>query len=344
MNNHTGEEWTADELLELGRSYQGAAVMAAAADLDLLPLLARGPLAAGEVARRLESDRRGIVMLLDALTALRLLEKEGEVYGLAPGLAGFFQEEGPQSILAMTQHQANCLRNWAQLARVIRTGQKADRTPSVRGAERDLAAFIGAMDNVSAPVAAEVIRAVEPLRFRHLLDVGGASGTWTIAFLRACPEGVATLFDLPPVMPMAARRLAAAGLAGRTTLAPGDFMVDPLPRGADLAWVSAIVHQNSRAQNRSLFANVFQALTPGGRIALRDLVMDESRTRPVAGALFALNMLAATAGGGTFTFAELREDLEAAGFSGVRLARQDQTMNSVVVAARPAFNSTAAPG
>ena len=112
-------------------------------------------------------------------------------------------------------------------------------------------------------------------------------------------------------------------------------MTDTLPGGADLAWVSAIVHQNSRAQNRRLFANVFQALAPGGRLALRELVMEESRTRPVAGALFALNMLVATEGGGTFTFNELKEDLQASGFAHVRLARQDGTMNSVVVAARP---------
>ena len=113
-------------------------------------------------------------------------------------------------------------------------------------------------------------------------------------------------------------------------------MKDTLPAGADLAWVSAIAHQNSRVQNQHLFANVFQALHPGGRIAIRDLVMDPDRTRPVAGALFALNMLVATPGGGTYTLAEFDEDLRTAGFDGVKLVRQDQTMNSVVLATRPA--------
>ena len=79
------------------------------------------------------------------------------------------------------------------------------------------------------------------------------------------------------------------------------------------------MHQNSRAQNRALFSKVFAALAPGGRIAIRDILMEEDRTRPVAGALFAVNMLVATEGGGTFTFAELREDLEAAGFAEVAL-------------------------
>ena len=74
---------------------------------------------------------------------------------------------------------------------------------------------------------------------------------------------------------------------------------------------------------------------PGGRIAIRDILMEEDRTRPVAGALFAVNMLVATEGGGTFTLAELREDLEAAGFAEVALARQDEAMNAIVVAKKP---------
>ena len=112
-------------------------------------------------------------------------------------------------------------------------------------------------------------------------------------------------------------------------------MVDSLPRGADLAWVSAIVHQNSRAQNRALFNKVFQALTLGGRIAIRDVLMERTRTRPAAGALFAVNMLVATEGGGTFTFAELQQDLAAAGFRQAGVQRRDEGMNSIVIATKP---------
>ena len=238
-------------------------------------------------------------------------------------------------MLAMAQHQAQCLRNWAQLAQVVKTGRPAPCMPGVRGRDGAQEAFIGAMHNISAPNADQVIQAVQPLRFQHLLDIGGASGTWTIAFLRACPSAQATLFDLPHVITMAQRRLCAAGLDKRVNLVPGDFTRDALPSGADLAWVSAIVHQNSRAQNRALFAKVLAALVPDGRIAIRDILMEADRTRPVAGALFAINMLVATEGGGTFTFAELREDLEAAGFAKVAVSRQDEAMNAVVVAQKP---------
>jgi hypothetical protein len=335
MKPESHHPWTAEGILTLGRSYQGAAVLAAAADLDLFTALARAPLGAAELARALECDLRALTILLDALVGLRLLHKSGTRYSLPAGLDAFLTPNDTQSILAMAQHQGHCLRNWAQLSQVVKTGRRAECLPGVRGEAGDQEAFIGAMHNVSAPNADQVVRAVQPLQFGHLLDIGGASGTWTIAFLRACPSAQATLFDLPHVIPMARRRLAAAGLDQRVRMVAGDFTSDPLPQGADLAWVSAIVHQNSRAQNRALFAKVGAALVPGGRIAIRDILMEEDRTRPVAGALFAVNMLAATEGGGTFTFGELREDLEAASFAEVALLRQDEAMNSVVVARKP---------
>jgi len=311
-------------------------VLQAGAELEVFDALKEKVATAEELARRLSCNRRGLATLLDALAALGALEKRGSTYSLPTGLEAFLTRTGSHSVVSMLQHQANCLRNWGQLARVVKTGEPAERTPSVRGSAGDQESFIGAMDNISGPVAAKVIQSVQPLHFERLLDIGGASGMWTIAFLEACSSGRATLFDLPHVIPMAQRRLTQAGLADRVELAPGDFIIDPLPSGgADLAWVSAIVHQNSRDETRLLFEKVFEALVPGGRIAIRDMVMEPDRTRPVAGALFAINMLVATEGGGTFTFEELREDLESAGFRETAVLRPDQGMNAIVGATKP---------
>jgi len=167
------------------------------------------------------------------------------------------------------------------------------------------------------------------------LDVGGASGTWTLAFLRAVPEARATIFDLPDAIEQARERIAASGFRDRVHLVAGDFYDDPLPSGADLAWVSAIVHQHAREDNRELFAKVREALLPGGRIMIRDIVMEADRTAPPEGALFAVNMLVATASGGTFTMDEYTEDLQASGFREVRLLVKDAWMNSVVEAGNP---------
>ncbi len=330
MNKH----WTAEQIMELARGFQPVCVLAAAAELDLFEVLRDGPRNAKEIADCLGTDLRATKTLLDALAALDLLTKQNEQYGLADGVAEVLTAGAACTVLDMVRHQANCLRRWAQLAEVVKTGRPAESKSSIRGAEQDYAAFIVAMDNLARQTAPMLVGELVALKFNHLLDIGGASGSYTIAFLKAIPTARATLFDLPEVIPLARHRIAEAGLSDRVTLVAGDFYQDELPAGEDFALLSAIVHQNSRAQNRELFTKIHRALTNGGQLLIRDVIMDESRTRPPAGALFAINMLVATEGGGTFTFNELQEDLMTCGYGHVQLLRRDDWMNSLVRAVK----------
>jgi hypothetical protein len=100
-------------------------------------------------------------------------------------------------------------------------------------------------------------------------------------------------------------------------------------------WLSAIIHQNSRDQNRALYRRIAQAVQPGGRLLIRDVVLEQSRTAPLAGALFAVNMLVATQGGNAYTLSEIRDDLASEGFVDVELIRRDEGMHCVVRARRP---------
>jgi len=123
---------------------------------------------------------------------------------------------------------------------------------------------------------------------------------------------------------MAEQRISEARMSGRVKLVAGGFLVGPLPRGAGLAWVSAIVHQSSRQENRQLFSTVADALNDDGQILIRNVLMDNSRTSPVAGALFAIKLLVATEAGGTHTYGELRNYPEASGFEDTTVLRRDE--------------------
>ncbi len=328
----TESTWTRDELLRVASGFQAPAVLAAAAELDLFAALRDGPAGAGALAGRLGLDRRGLTVLLDALVALGLLAKGADRYRLAPGAGDALGHDGPGSVRGMVRHQANCMRRWARLAATVRSGRPPPGEEGPLGDAGDLASFIQAMHDVSAPMADALIGELPERPVRLVLDLGGASGTWTAAWLRRFPAARAILFDLPGVVPLANRRLRELGLRDRVELAAGDYLADPLPRGADTAWISAIVHQLSLADATRLLARTREALAPGGVVYLRDIVMAPSRTEPPMGALFAVNMLAATEGGGTYTFDELGGALESAGFTGPRLLRRDDRMNSIVAA------------
>ncbi|MHC4726900.1 MAG: methyltransferase [Planctomycetota bacterium] len=238
------KKWTAEEVLDMARLFQPACVLAAAADLDVFSPLHEKQMTAQSLASELGADSRATTILLDALVAMEFLAKQDNAYSVPEDVAKLLTEKSANNILPMVRHLANCLRRWAMLTGVTRTGKPAERIPSIRGEAADQASFIGAMHNFSSPVAAQVVDKLQPFEFDHLLDIGGASGSWTIAFLSAVPESKAMLFDLPQVISMAERRIAEAGLSDRVSLVPGDFYVDDLPGGADLAWLGAICHQN----------------------------------------------------------------------------------------------------
>lgn len=326
------KKWATEEVIAVVRGFQPACVLLAAADLNVFTIVKTKPMSAKAVADKLKADTRAITILLDALAAMALLTKQNKEYSLPSEVAQLLTEDSSRSILPAIRHQANCLRRWVQLPQVIRNGQPAERILNIHSETEDIAAFIGAMDNFSTPAAIDVIRKLGTLNFCHLLDVGGASGTWTIEFLRAVPEAKATLFDLPEVIPMAKERIAKAGLSDQVEFVEGNFYTDELPTGADFIWLSAIAHQNSRQQNQQLFSKLYTVLENGGKLVLRDVVMDESRTKSEVGALFAINMLVATEGGGTYTFDEFRMDLLNAGFANIVLVQQDEFMNSLISA------------
>lgn len=320
------------KILEMAESYMGACVLGAAAELDLFTLLANEAATAEEVTRWIRGDRRCTEVLLDAAVSLDLLDKEDGIYSVPQPLVSCLTEGSEDTVLPMIRHRMNILRGWSQLSWMAKSGVPFPRQASIRGMLADREAFVAAMHSVSGPIADDVIARWGPPKFTHALDVGGASGTWTLALLRTMPEARATLFDLPDAVEQARERIGQTELNDRVTLAVGDFYRDELPGGVDLAWVSAIVHQHSREENRELFRKVYRALQPGGTIAIRDAVMDANHTSPRFGALFAVNMIVNTDSGGTFSCEELAEDLQEAGFVDPQLAVKAEDMSSIVTA------------
>ena len=235
----------------------------------------------------------------------------------------------------MLLHAAHLWESWSNLTPIVR-GAGSPEPPASEARDADeLQAFIGAMHVVGTPLAQKIVTAIQSGPARNLIDVGGASGTYTIAFLKAAPELKATLFDRPAVIPMARERLAEAGVLDRVRLVAGDFYRNELPGGHDLALLSAIIHQNSPEENVDLFRKVFHALVSGGRIVIRDHVMEPDRTEPKDGAFFAVNMLVNTEGGSTYTCEEIRSWLEEAGFANVRYLKAGEHMDALIEAFKP---------
>jgi SAM-dependent methyltransferase len=325
---------TPKTILDLSRNFMESRILLTGAELDLFGLLASKPLSAEELATRIKGNLRALTIILDALAAMELLVKEGGKYFCPPPLSALLSKNTPKSILPMVHHMAHVWQRWSKLTDLVKSDEAPGNLAPSKG-EDEMTAFIGAMHAIASQLAPQVVAAVSPENSRFLLDVGGASGTYTLAFLRAVPQMRATLFDKPEVIPIARRRLGEAGVLDRVTLAEGDFYRDEFPPGHDLAFVSAIIHQNSPEQNMDLYQKGFRALVPGGRIVIRDHIMESDRTQPRDGAIFAVNMLVGTSGGNTYTYEEVHSGLEQAGFTRIRLLQKGERMDGLVEGFKP---------
>ena len=338
-----------EELYQVSSAYQQSCVLAAAAELDCFTAILKcgNAMTAGMLAENIKTNPRGTAVLLDALAAMGFLGKSGPgesaLYSVPEAFKELLDSRHPSSFIPILRHMGCVQRSWVQLAWAVRDGKPPVRPHSILGKEADNVSFIMGMNSIARTLVDGVVQGLlqagalsfgrEDIR---ILDIGGASGTYIQAFLQALPKATGAIFDLPVGIGEARKRLAGTEFESRIQLVAGDFYKDDLPQGFDFAWISAIIHQHGRPESRELYRKALKSLVPGGRVGVRDFMMSADRTSPKAGAFFGVNMLVSTESGMVYTFDEVKEDLETAGFIDVTLAVPAETMAAVVVGKKPA--------
>ncbi|MBO4300628.1 MAG: methyltransferase domain-containing protein [Desulfovibrio sp.] len=330
-------------------SFKCASVIAAMAELDVATaLLKLGNTATStQIAKECNCDCRGMEVLLDALVALGYFSKsstgDAAMYSVVEQYATLLDNRESTSYIPMLRHRARLQRHWSRLSWAVKYGKpQKEKSASFLGTEQDGVTFITAMNAIGLRLTTSTMDALDKAGIfaslppdARILDIGGASGTYTEAFLQKLPQATATLFDLPVGIAQAKQRFHDSDMQSRVSLLEGDFTQRGFPGGFDLAWISAIIHQLGKEECRDLYRKALAALKPGGMVVIRDLVMDASRTSPKEGTLFGINMLVSTEQGRVYTFEEIRDDLIAAGFEHVAHAVKTPTMSAVVTAMKP---------
>lgn len=256
-------------------------------------------------------------MLLHALAALKLLRKEDGIFKNTPLSTRFFADTSPDSARKALLHTANLWQRWSNLTGSVRTG-----TPAPRAGDGEwVNTFIAAMDRNARERSQAVVNAAGTEGIRRILDLGGGSAAYSIAFAKANPGVTVEVLDLADVIPLTQEYIRRAGLSGRIHTRVGDMLHDPLGDGFDLVLLSAICHMFSQEENRALYQRVRAALVTGGRLLIQDFVLEPEKTAPRFAALFALNMLVGTRGGGTYSEPEYAAWLTEAGFRDIRRVR-----------------------
>lgn len=297
--------FTAETLRETVMSFQKSRIILTAVELRIFSLLDMSCMTARQTASRLGADIRAIDRLMNALVVIGLLTKSNNLFSNSAFSSQYLVESSPDYMLGLG-HSANMWHSWSNLTEVVRKGKSfTEKKIGKRGSDW-LKAFIAAMHYRAKTSADEAVSNLNLNNVTKVLDVGGGSGDFAMAFVRKKKSIIATVFDLPEVIPLTKKYIAEAGMTNNIDTYEGDYTSDKLPGGYDLIFLSAVVHSNSPDINRRLIKKCANALNPKGQIVIQDFIMNDNRTLPAAGALFAINMLVGTEAGDTFTENEIK--------------------------------------
>jgi len=295
------------------RGFQESRVLLTAVELDVFTAVGHGATVA-DVSKKLQTNARATEVLLNALVAIGALTKKNGTFYNTPDTARYLVAGSPDDARPALMHTVHLFQSWATLTDCVRAGT-AVLPPGVDKQDPQWTeSFIAAMHRGSQGTADQLVHTVGVRGVRRLLDIGGGSGAYSIAFAKASPALHAEVLDLAAVVPIAQRYIQEAGLADRISTRIGDLTVDEFGKEYDLILLSAICHMLDAEQNQDLFRRCYRALARGGRIVIRDFILDPDKTAPRWVALFAINMLVGTKSGSTYTEAEYKTWLTSAGF------------------------------
>lgn len=303
---------TKKQLTETVYGFRASRIILTAFELGLFSELGKASLDAAQLAARIGADPRACERLLNALCILGLVKKARGRFRNAK-ISRTCLVAGQPGFLAGLTHSASQWQSWNTLSEAVRRGTSVMDRKAGSEPDKRLQGFIAAMHERASAQAPRLVKLLDLSSVNRCLDIGSGSGVYAMALARAKKSIRVVAFDLPAVLPLTREYVRREGLLARIDFLPGDFNRDRWGSGYDLILLSAIVHMNDEEQNRRLISRAAASLNRGGQLVVQDFIMSKDRTRPAVGAVFALNMLVATAHGDSYTAAEIGGWMRAAG-------------------------------
>jgi len=323
MASHSGQPAVTPERLSgLVWGYAPSLMIEAAVKHGVFDQLDSGAKSVGELAAATGASHRGLRALLYALAGFNLLAKDEDGrFSLTPESATYLVKGKPGYMGGLAgQVSTLTLPLWLKLNDCVATGQPAvGVNHETAGSEffEKLVMDIFPMGYPAARgLAAHLAEAgVKPAR---ALDLAAGSGVWSIALAQHFPELRVTAVDWPRVIEVTRQSVTRQGLAGRYSFVAGDLASADFGSGYDVATLGQILHSEGEQRSRALLRKTFDALAPGGTIAIAEFLVNPDRSGPPPALVFAVNMLVATDEGDTWSFGEIAGWLREVGFENPR--------------------------
>jgi 16S rRNA G966 N2-methylase RsmD len=305
-----------NSIKEIASSFQKSRILLTGFELDIFTNLDENGTTNKKIATDLHLNEHACERLMNALVSMGFLTKQDNLFLNTPESFAYLSKKSPDYMGGL-MHSNHLWYTWSNLTLVVKTGKSANPSGFNTRGDEWLFSFISAMHERAKKQAPLQVANIDLSGIKTVLDIGGGSGAFSMEFVSRKPEIEATVFDLPNVVPITKKFIEKEGFSNRIKTHTGDYTRDALPKGFDLVFLSAIIHSNSLEMNQELIIKCYNSLNVNGKIVIQDWIMNNERTQPTPGAVFAINMLVGTEAGDCFTENEVTEMLTSAGFKNI---------------------------
>jgi SAM-dependent methyltransferase len=311
---------SADVVFDTLFAYQRSAALKSAIDLDLFTAIDGGDKTPASMAARCGASERGLRILCDYLSTIDLLTKSDGLYQLTPESAAFLSQRSPAYLGTTARFllRPELKQNFEVLTEAVRRGGVAPSGDNTVADENPIwVEFARSMGPMMVPAAHAIADLVAGTSSLKVLDIAAGHGLFGITIAQRNPRAQIVAADWPSVLDVATEHARSVQVQDRYRTLPGDAFKTTFPDGFDVALVTNFLHHFDPSTCTTFLKKVHAALAPGGRVAVLEFVPNPDRVSPPVPARFSLSMLAGTPSGDAYTFAELQDQLEGAGFRNV---------------------------
>jgi SAM-dependent methyltransferase len=313
---------TPERIMQFAWGYVPPLVLEAAIRHRVFDVLDGGPKTIPEVREATGASERGLTSIMNALVGMNFLAKEQGLFSLTPESSTFLVSTKPSFQGGMIRHcSEQLIPKWLQLNEIVETGRPAAGVNQEQAGGEFFKEFVNDIFPLSYPAAQNLTRhflangAGPAVR---VLDLAAGSGVWGIAMAQGAEKVSVTAVDWPEVIPVTRNTVDRFGLGDRFSFIAGDLLQVDFGSGHTVATLGHILHSEGEERSRKLLKKAFDALAPGGTIAIAEFLVNADRTGPLNGLFFAVNMLVNTDTGDTYSLEEISSWLKEAGFTDVR--------------------------
>ncbi|HET6248396.1 MAG TPA: methyltransferase [Tepidisphaeraceae bacterium] len=307
-------------------SYGSELLAAAVSHFDLFALLARRALSFEEISRALEISPRSTNVLTVALRAMNLIDADANGKMTPSPVAREHLVPGGEFYMGDYVGLTSESPGVKNIVARLRTGKPTESAPTDTGlgfifregiesamdheeSARRLTLALAGRARIVAPALAKRL----PLAGNKcLLDIGGGTGLYAIAFLLANPALRAIVWDRAEVLKVAKEMADKYRVADRLELRPGDMFADAVPAGCDVMLLSNILHDWDVPECQKLIDRCAAALPAGGKLLIHDVFLNDALDGPLPVALYSAALFNVTEGR-AYSAAEYRKMLSNAG-------------------------------